>query len=84
MVVRQVSFKRSFSIPGNGGPNVRWCRKDMALASDAEIDAVFMQAFSDPDILTPEIAASIENALANSEAKPRKLGLLEHFALLVR
>jgi L-fucose mutarotase/ribose pyranase (RbsD/FucU family) len=56
----------------------------MALASDAEIDAVFMQAFSDPDILTPEIAASIENALANSEAKPRKLGLLEHFALLVR
>ncbi len=83
MVARHASLSRSLSVSGNGQANVRWC-KDMAQASDAEIDAVFMQAFSDPDILTPEIAACIENALVNPESKPKKIGLLQHFALLVR
>jgi hypothetical protein len=52
--------------------------------SDTELDGVLMRAFSDPKILTPVIAASIENALVDPTPKRKGLRILEQLALLVR
>jgi hypothetical protein len=83
LVVRHVSSPFPLGALGNSQLE-RPCWGALGEASDVELDAVLMQAFSDPDILTPEIAASIENALVNPEPVRKKLSLLEHIALLVR
>ncbi len=84
MVVRHASMQTQLPPFTATGPKVPTRQAPRAELSDAELDVLLMRAFSDPRILTPAIAASIEDALVKPAPKRKRLGLLQHIALLVR